>query len=158
MKKLEERLERRRKGPPTAQQLMFLFREKIPIPLTLTWGDASDIIDERLKQIAIDKEARQQAREELRRKKEELKQRAFDPPYHTGEKVLHPSFGVETVLHAGNVLAGGQICTNFEVKRGKSVSIMGIGVDHPGGAAPDEVSTITTLLIGSCSVHPIHAV
>lgn len=37
---------------PTASQLRFLFREKIPIPLMLTWDEASDLIDERLNQKA----------------------------------------------------------------------------------------------------------
>lgn len=108
IKNLEERLEHRRKGSPTAQQLMFLFQQEIPIPLTLTWGEASDIISERLSQIAIDKETKKQAREELRRKEEELKQKAFDSPYHLGEKVLHPLFGLGTVLHAGRAMAGVQ--------------------------------------------------
>lgn len=73
IEKLEEWLKHHRKGMPTPFQLMFLFREKIPIPLTLTWGEASDIIDERLKQLAIEKEERKQAREEVRRKKEAAK-------------------------------------------------------------------------------------
>lgn len=105
---LKDKLEHLRQGLPTPKQLMFLFREKIPIPLTLTWGEASDIIDERLKQLAIDRESRRQEREELRRKKEEEKQKAFDPPYHPGEKVLHPSHGIGIVLHAGYGFAGVQ--------------------------------------------------
>lgn len=48
---LEKKIEHLRKGKPTPRQLYFLFDQKIPIPLTLTWGEASDIIDDRLKQI-----------------------------------------------------------------------------------------------------------
>ena len=58
---LENVLEKKRKGMPTAKQLHFLFREKISIPLTLTWGEASDHIDERINQIAYEKQAKQQA-------------------------------------------------------------------------------------------------
>lgn len=105
---LAKKLEQLRQGLPTPKQLMFLFRENIPIPPTLTWGEASDIIDKRMKQITIDREARRQEREELRRKKEEEKQKAFDPPYHPGEKVLHPSHGIGIVLHAGYGFAGVQ--------------------------------------------------
>lgn len=46
----ERILEKKRKTHPTPRQLAFLFREKIPIPLTLTWGEASDLIDERLQE------------------------------------------------------------------------------------------------------------
>lgn len=44
--KLEEILERKRNGVPTRDQVYFLFSHKITIPLDLTWGQASDIIDE----------------------------------------------------------------------------------------------------------------
>lgn len=56
IQRLEETLEHKRKGIPTAKQLHFLFREKIPIPLTLTWGEASDLIDERLNQKELEKQ------------------------------------------------------------------------------------------------------
>lgn len=46
----ERILEGKRKAQPTPRQLAFLFRKKIPIPLTLTWGQASDLIDECLKE------------------------------------------------------------------------------------------------------------
>lgn len=48
---LRTRLEIARKKPPTAKQLVTLFQMKIPIPLTLTSGQASDLIDERLTQL-----------------------------------------------------------------------------------------------------------
>lgn len=57
IRKLEDILEQKRKGWPTPKQLHFLFREKIPIPLDLTWGQASDLIDERLAQIEYEKAA-----------------------------------------------------------------------------------------------------
>lgn len=60
---LEEILERKRSDIPTPKQLHFLFRNKIPIPLTLTWGGASDIVDQRLAQIQIEKQTRQQDKE-----------------------------------------------------------------------------------------------
>jgi hypothetical protein len=61
---LERRLEAKRKGIPTARQLHFLFREKIPIPLELTWGEASDLIEERLHQKEKEKQAHLQAKTE----------------------------------------------------------------------------------------------
>lgn len=48
-----ERRAKRRAGPPTPNQLAFLFQQKIPISLDLTFGRASALIDEeiaRLKQ------------------------------------------------------------------------------------------------------------
>jgi hypothetical protein len=105
---LEKKLEQLRHGLPTPKQLMFLFSQKIPIPPTLTWGEASDIIDKRMRQITIEREARRQEKEEIRRKKEELKQKVLDPPYHPGEKVLHPLHGIGIVLHAGYEFAGVQ--------------------------------------------------
>ncbi len=48
IKKLEAYLENKRDKSPTSKQIMFLFREKIPIPVDLTWGQASDLIDEKL--------------------------------------------------------------------------------------------------------------
>jgi hypothetical protein len=51
---LEVTLEWKRKGPPTQKQVYFLFCEKIPIPVDLTWGQASDLIDERLSQVERD--------------------------------------------------------------------------------------------------------
>src|SRR6266568_3469591 len=59
---LEGRLERKRDGMPTPRQLAYLFRHKIPIPLTLTWGQASDIIDEKIAQIAKEKQDKVQAK------------------------------------------------------------------------------------------------
>lgn len=56
--KLEETIEKRRSGFPTPKQLFFLFTHKIPIPIDLTWGQASDLIDEKLQQNKKDKEAR----------------------------------------------------------------------------------------------------
>src|SRR6266704_628577 len=58
IQKLEEILEHKRDGIPTQRQLFFLFRNKIPIPLTLTWGEASDLIDEKLAQIAKDRQVK----------------------------------------------------------------------------------------------------
>lgn len=49
-------LDRKREKQPTPNQLMFLFREKIPIPLDLTWGEASDLISDRLAQIQEEKQ------------------------------------------------------------------------------------------------------
>ncbi len=46
IQRLEDILERKRKGMPTPNQLAFFFRNKISIPLTLTWGEASDTIDD----------------------------------------------------------------------------------------------------------------
>jgi hypothetical protein len=62
IQRLEEVLERKRAGFPTQKQVHFLFREKIPIPVDLTWGQASDLIDERLSQKEYEKEVKQQAR------------------------------------------------------------------------------------------------
>ncbi|SRR6266702_4485724 len=56
IQELEEILESKRKGIPTAKQLHFLFRERIPIPLELTWGEASNLIDERLNQKEYEKQ------------------------------------------------------------------------------------------------------
>src|SRR5258707_717160 len=42
--KLEEILERKRKGMPTQKQVYFLFSNGMPIPPDLTWGQASDLI------------------------------------------------------------------------------------------------------------------
>jgi hypothetical protein len=45
-------------------------------------------------------------------------------------------------------LAGGKFTqgsSDFELKSGKLMWIMGIGVGHPGEAAPNGVSAITTL-------------
>jgi hypothetical protein len=97
IEKLETVLERKRKGLPTANQLHFLFRNQIPIPLDLTWGQASDLIEQRMAQIEVEKEAKRKAKEELRR--------ALEPPYHSGEKVTHSLYGVGRVLHAGQSLA-----------------------------------------------------
>lgn len=58
---LEATLEMKRKSIPTAKQLHFLFCHGIPIPLTLTWGEASDLIEEKLHQIAYEKQTKQQA-------------------------------------------------------------------------------------------------
>jgi capsule polysaccharide export protein KpsE/RkpR len=45
---IEKRIARKRKGKPTMRQLATLFDMKIPIPLNLTFGQASDLIDERI--------------------------------------------------------------------------------------------------------------
>lgn len=41
---IRERIETRRKGKPTANQLLVLFDLQVPIPLTLTYGQAWDMI------------------------------------------------------------------------------------------------------------------
>jgi hypothetical protein len=56
MQRLEKTLGKKRNGAPTPNQLHFLFRQKIPIPLTLTWSQASKLIKERLQQIADEKQ------------------------------------------------------------------------------------------------------
>ncbi|SRR5260221_7707799 len=113
--KLETTLAAKRDKSPTAKQILFLFREKIPIPVNLTWGEASDLIDERLVQIASEKQARQQAKEEKQRVREEQRRaivEKFAPlvesKYREGDKVRHPSFGEGVVLHAGYSLANVQ--------------------------------------------------
>lgn len=55
---LEETLERKRKGMPTQKQVYFFFRNEIPIPPDLTWGQASDIIDEKMAQFDKEKQAK----------------------------------------------------------------------------------------------------
>src|SRR5258708_2134892 len=56
--RFERILEEKRKGMPTRNQLHFLFRHEMPIPVDLTWGQASDLIDEKLAQIGIEKQAK----------------------------------------------------------------------------------------------------
>ncbi len=107
---LEKNLERKRAGMPTPKQVHFLFRNKIPIPLTLTWGEATDLIEERLAQIEIEKEA---------------KQRILEVPYHTGDKVVHPSFGTGIVLHAGYKLAAVQFSDGKKMLDIKDISFLG---------------------------------
>jgi hypothetical protein len=46
--RITDRIARKRKGKPTPYQLATLFNMKIQIPLTLTWGEASDLINERM--------------------------------------------------------------------------------------------------------------
>jgi hypothetical protein len=53
---LENILEYKRKGKPTQKQVYFLFSNEIPIPIDLTWGQASDLIDEKLDQKAKERE------------------------------------------------------------------------------------------------------
>lgn len=45
IEKLEQTLERKQNGTPTKDQLYFFFRNKIPIPIDLTWGQAFDLIE-----------------------------------------------------------------------------------------------------------------
>jgi len=59
---LEGALERKRDEIPTPKQLHFLFCHKIPIPLTLTWGQASDLIDEQITRSLKEKQAKQDAK------------------------------------------------------------------------------------------------
>jgi hypothetical protein len=54
---LEVTLEEKRKGIPTPKQVYFLFKNQIPIPIDLTWGQASDLIDEKLNQLEYEKQA-----------------------------------------------------------------------------------------------------
>lgn len=56
--RLEEVLARKRDGVPTQKQVYFLFHNKIPIPIDLTWGGASDLIDEHLARLAKEKQTR----------------------------------------------------------------------------------------------------
>lgn len=56
---LEMKIEKRRAGYPTPKQLHFLFREKISIPPNLTWGEASDLIDQCLAQKQLKKQQSQ---------------------------------------------------------------------------------------------------
>src|SRR5260221_886995 len=60
--RLEQILEKKRAGMPTQKQLHFLFRNKMPIPPDLTWGQASDLIDEKLDQIVKDNAEEKQAK------------------------------------------------------------------------------------------------
>jgi len=53
---LESILESKRKGPPTSKQLSFLFHLRIPIPLDLTWGRASELLDEYYAEEALERE------------------------------------------------------------------------------------------------------
>lgn len=57
---LTERIQRKRKGRPTPRQLATLFSLHIPIPLTLTWGQASDMIDAALTERKNERRARAQ--------------------------------------------------------------------------------------------------
>ena len=58
--RLEQILEKKRKGLPTPKQLHFLFRHNIPIPPDLTWGQASDTIDECIAQ-GVQRKRREQS-------------------------------------------------------------------------------------------------
>jgi hypothetical protein len=103
---LEQKLEHKRKGMPTAKQLHFLFRERIPIPPDLTWGQASDLIEERMAQIELEKEARQKAKlEQALQGKAVMPRQRDDFPYHPGDKVIHAEHGRGVVVHAGFVQA-----------------------------------------------------
>lgn len=86
MDKLSAILDRKRDGLPTPKQLMFLFREKIPIPLDLTWGEASNLIDDRLMQIKKEKQEKRERKLQVKRQ------------YNAGDKVIHAQFGVGIVL------------------------------------------------------------
>jgi len=50
IQKLEQILEKKRSSVPTAKQIYYLFCHKIPISIDLTWGEASDLIDEHVNQ------------------------------------------------------------------------------------------------------------
>ena len=58
-KNIREHIEMRRKGTPTMRQLATLFSLKVPIPLDLTFGQASDLISEYL---PLEKEKRKAER------------------------------------------------------------------------------------------------
>lgn len=78
-------LERKRKKSPTPSQLMFLFRQKMPIPADLTWGEASDLIGERLEQIKMKKQGVVEVPTE-------------EGQFQPGDRVRHPRFGEGIVL------------------------------------------------------------
>jgi hypothetical protein len=61
---LESALENKRSSIPTQKQLHFLFRNKVSIPPDLTWGQASDIINEKIAQIEIERDAMQEQKRE----------------------------------------------------------------------------------------------
>lgn len=166
VERLEQILERKRKGMPTQKQVYFLFQKKIPIPLDLTWGEASDLIDEwlvtekqrklqaqaeKFKGFTVGMRVYQHSYQNVRGKwringgeitkltsnnhgnnyayvkwdggndvarvsidtlqkteASEEQLRALEPKYQAGDTVSHPSFGVGTVLHAGDTLAAVQ--------------------------------------------------
>lgn len=104
--RLEQTIAKKRLGMPTAKQVYFLFRHQIPIPLDLTWGQASDLIDEQLSQIEYEKEQKEKAKAEKPRVAKQPPARLA--PFHKDDNVTHPTFGPGIVLHAGNTLAGVQ--------------------------------------------------
>jgi hypothetical protein len=95
--RLEDILEKKRKGTPTSKQVYFLFLHKIPISLTLTWGEASDLIDEKLNQLEYEKQ------EYLQKKAEKFK--GFTVGQRIACQFLHPlrlSSGTITKLTSNN--------------------------------------------------------
>ena len=56
--RLEEVLERKRKGKPTPRQLHFIFRNGISIPTTLTWGEANNLVKATLARKVEEKQAK----------------------------------------------------------------------------------------------------
>jgi hypothetical protein len=53
--RLERVLEKKRNRMPTSKQVYFLFCEKIPISIDLTWGQAHDLIEERIAQMEYER-------------------------------------------------------------------------------------------------------
>jgi hypothetical protein len=78
-------LKRKQNKSPTPSQLMFLFRQKIPIPADLTWGEASDLISERLVQIEMKKQG-------------VVEVPAERGQFQSGDHVRHARFGEGIVL------------------------------------------------------------
>src|SRR5689334_11201273 len=57
---LENVIEKKSNGIPSAKQLHFLFRQRIPISLDLTWGEASALIEECINQIEYERQVKEQ--------------------------------------------------------------------------------------------------
>lgn len=71
VEEIRARLQKKRNHQPTALQLKTLFSLKIPIPLTLTFGEASDLIDAALTEKRNERRLKEQKRQEQEQKRQE---------------------------------------------------------------------------------------
>ena len=64
MEDIKMRFAAMRKKTPTALQLLTLFRFKIPIPVDLTWGQASDLISARMEVVRATRKVKAGSKDE----------------------------------------------------------------------------------------------
>lgn len=109
-------------GTPTPNQLAFLFKQKIPIPIDLTYGQASTLIDEEVTRL---KQERQHRAEEKQRKKAEAEEQAFlqrqsyIQRFPVGSCLSHPIFGKGDVTKND----GEMLSIDFEAAGIKTLSL-----------------------------------